>query len=111
MLGYPLNCVWYAKLPAELHQQAAKFQNLRLCISTTGPANLLFFLWLRSMGDVLTTEKTVNSLIPGIQLMENPAHGKLLLMTTAQRAGWLLRPDGTSTGTIVQPPTADPRLP
>lgn len=71
MLGYPLNCVWYAKLPAELHQQAAKFQNLRLCISTTGPTNFLFFLWLRSMGDVLTTEKTVNSLIPGIQLMES----------------------------------------
>ncbi|MCB1274230.1 MAG: Lrp/AsnC family transcriptional regulator [Leucobacter sp.] len=99
-LGYPVNCIWYANLPAERHGEAAAalstLRNLRLCMSTTGPTNLLFSLWLRSTSEILPQEVRITDLVPGIQLAE-----RSVVMSTAKRLGWLLNPDGTSKGVLV----------
>lgn len=101
--GLPVSCQWFARVPAGKHEQAAEamktFRNLRLCVSTTGMTNFIFVLWLRTVADVMTAERTIVERVPGIELIESA-----ITLNHAKRVGWLLNPDSTATGEVIIPP-------
>ncbi|MGO4103501.1 Lrp/AsnC family transcriptional regulator [Leifsonia sp. YAF41] len=105
--GLPLTCQWFAKVPAGQHELAAEairsLPNVRLCASTTGPTNFIIVMWLTGIAEVMPTERLIVEKIPGIELTESA-----IALNIVKRVGWMLRPDGTSTGTVVtpRPPTS-----
>ncbi|WP_285727911.1 Lrp/AsnC family transcriptional regulator [Psychromicrobium xiongbiense] len=101
--GYPVACRWLAKAPAGRHAQMAAslsgLRNVRLAASTTGRTNFIILMWLRTVADVLTAELTLQERIPEIELVRST-----VMMRSAKRVGFMLRPDGTATGEMVAVP-------
>lgn len=98
--GYPVACQWYVRVPAAQLQAAVSYlrshRTLRLCASTTGDANLTFFLWLRTPGDIPDVEAGLQAAAPGAQVLESEVG-----VRTHKRMGWLLNEDSTATGEVV----------
>ncbi|TAP39067.1 AsnC family transcriptional regulator [Arthrobacter sp. S39] len=98
--GYPVACQWYVRVPAAQLQAAVDYlrshRTLRLCASTTGDANLTFFLWLRTPGDIPDVEAGLQAAAPGAQVLESEVG-----VRTHKRMGWLLSEDSTATGEVV----------
>lgn len=95
--GFPIAAQWYARVPASQHQQAAKalaaIPNMRLVCTVTGEANLMIAMWLGSVNDLLEAERSLEAAAPGIVLSESS-----LLLASAKRMGWIVRPDSTTDG-------------
>lgn len=107
LTGHPVTCQWFARVPAGRHEEAAAvlkaFRNLRLCVSTTGPTNFLFVLWLRTLADVMTVERLIAERMPEMELVESA-----VMLRHYKRVGWLLNPDTTTSGEVVVPRTPSP---
>lgn len=100
--GWPVNVQWHARLLAGEHAAAAArltALNPRLVVSCTGGSNLVVTFWLRSLNDVLATEHAIEKAVPGITLVQSR-----VLIRALKRHGWVLRPDGTTTGAFVSVP-------
>ncbi|MFJ3958048.1 Lrp/AsnC family transcriptional regulator [Arthrobacter sp. NPDC090010] len=101
--GYPVACRWLAKAPAGRHAETAAalsgLRNVRLAASTTGRSNFIIMMWLRTVADVLTAELALQERIPGLELIRST-----VMMRSAKRVGFMLRPDGTATGEVVAAP-------
>lgn len=98
--GYPLTCQWYARVPQAQTEAAVRYlrsyRTLRLCASITGDTNLMFFMWLRTPGDIMDVEGGLQAAAPGVQVVESDVG-----VRTHKRMGWLLREDSTATGEVV----------
>lgn len=96
-VGYSLVCQWFARLPVEAHDEAARalasIGALRLCASTTGRANFTFMMWLRSAAEIMAVERAVAQLLPGLELRES-----VIIAAIPKRVGWQLDREGRRTG-------------
>lgn len=105
--GFPISCQWYANVPPSGHGRAAEYlaghRNLRFCASTTGSSNFTFVLWLRNAAGVAETEAGFLAAVPAARI-----HESSLTVRFLKRVGWLLNPDGTSTGEVVVPQYPSP---
>lgn len=101
---WPITCTWLARVPALEHERTVAalrtLPELRLCVSTTGEANMMFTVWTRSLSDVLAIERLLGDRMPWLNLVQSS-----VTLRTAKRMGWLLDADGRGTGEVV-PPTA-----
>ncbi|GAA2202733.1 Lrp/AsnC family transcriptional regulator [Sinomonas flava] len=95
LVGFPVTCTWYAKVPPGKHAAAAvavrSLRSVRLAASVTGQANFIVTMWLRSVAEVMNAELALQEKIPGIELIES-----LVMLRIAKRMGVLLDPDGRS---------------
>ena len=100
--GFPISCRWYAQVPPRDQLSAASFlaryRNLRLCASTTGTSNFTFVLWLRSPAEIGELEAEFQAAIPDSTVNESS-----VTINYIKRVGWMLNPDGTSTGEVILP--------
>jgi hypothetical protein len=78
----------------------ATFPELRMCVSTTGDANLAMTFRTRSPHDMLRVERKLGMHLPWLRLRDNA-----ITLRTPKRMGWLLDGAGRATGTVI-PPTA-----
>ncbi|WP_188836366.1 Lrp/AsnC family transcriptional regulator [Flexivirga endophytica] len=101
--GFPISCQWSARVPADAHDSAARalaaMPQVRLAASTTGEANFVIIMWLRSVAEVMDVELALTQRIPGIELLRNT-----IILRATKRVGWLLNPDTTSQGPARHPP-------
>lgn len=99
---WPILCNWQARVPTAEHDRTAKalatLPELRLCLSTTGEANLYFTVWAESLPDLLRIERLLAERLPWLELTNSTVTLRLL-----KRMGWLLHPDGRCTGEVVPP--------
>jgi DNA-binding Lrp family transcriptional regulator len=99
---WPILCYWHARVPIAEHERTAAalatLPELRLCLSTTGTANLYFSVWARSLPDLLRIERLLGERLPWLELAESS-----VTLRTLKRMGWLLGPDGRCTGEVVTP--------
>lgn len=102
LTGFPVNCVWFGRLPAAEHAEAARtlagFGKLRLCASTTGSTNFFFSMWLRNAADIMQIERSAGEQLPHLELLES-----VVIANARKRVGWMLNRDGTATGEVVVP--------
>lgn len=95
--GFPVSCQWYLRVPADAHDSAAQalaaMPQVRLAASTTGEANFVIIMWLRSVAEVMDVELALDQRIPGVELLRNT-----LIMRATKRVGWLLNADTTGGG-------------
>lgn len=99
---WPIVCTWFAHIPVSqldrTVQALTTLPELRLCVSTTGKTNLMMVLWARSTGELLSLERLLGEKLPWMTLSDS-----VLLLRSPKRMGWLLHPDGRSTGEVVAP--------
>ncbi|MGQ7787526.1 Lrp/AsnC family transcriptional regulator [Nesterenkonia sp. K-15-9-6] len=102
LLGYPLVCQWFARLPTTLHPRAAallaQMGALRLCTSTTGTTNFLFMMWLRSAAEITEIEQQIEEALPSLQLAES-----VVLTHIPKRVGWALDEQGRAGQLLTKP--------
>lgn len=95
--GFPVSCQWSARVPADAHLQAARalaaMPQVRLAASTTGGANFIIVMWLRSVAEVMDVELALTQRIPRIELLRST-----IILRATKRVGWLLNPDSTGIG-------------
>ncbi|WP_246136322.1 Lrp/AsnC family transcriptional regulator [Leekyejoonella antrihumi] len=100
--GFPISCQWTARVPAGSHDDAARalatMPQVRLAASTTGMANFIIVMWLRSVADVMDVELALAQRIPGIELLRST-----IILSATKRVGWLLNPDTTGIGPAQHP--------
>ena len=98
----PISCTWRARLTAadEARTVAAlrTLPNLRLCMSTTGEANLLITVWTVDLARVLDIERELGDKLPWLELRDSGIN-----LRTVKRLGWLLDENGYATGQTITP--------
>lgn len=96
-VGFSLVCQWFARLPVDAHDDAARALSsigaLRLCASTTGRTNFTFMMWLRSAADIMAVERAAARHLPGLELRES-----VIISSIPKRVGWELDRDGRRSG-------------
>lgn len=97
-----LHCTWLARVPEEEKERTvaalATLPELRLCVSTSGPTNLLVSVWARSPADLMRLERLVGERMPWFALDES-----VVMLRTIKRFGWVVDDRGRATGQIVTP--------
>lgn len=103
----PISCTWRARLrPADQTKTVAALgtlPNLRLCMSTTGEANLLITAWAIDLARVLEIEQDLGAKLPWLTLRDSGIN-----LRTAKRVGWLLDERGYATGSLITPSALRP---
>jgi len=98
----PISCTWRARVrPADRTRTIAALHtlpNLRLCMSTTGEANLLITAWAVDLARVLEIEQDLGDKLPWLALRDSGIN-----LRTAKRVGWLLDENGYATGELITP--------
>ena len=98
----PISCTWRARLTAadETRTVAAlrTLPNLRLCMSTTGEANLLITVWTVDLARVLDIERELGAKLPWLKLRDSGIN-----LRTVKRLGSLLDENGYATGETITP--------
>lgn len=98
----PISCTWRARLrPADQMRTVATLHtlpNLRLCMSTTGEANLLITAWTVDLARILEIEQDLGAKMPWLELRDSGIN-----LRTAKRVGWLLDHNGCATGEVITP--------
>ncbi|HET8599595.1 MAG TPA: Lrp/AsnC family transcriptional regulator [Segeticoccus sp.] len=99
---WPIVCNWQARVPTAEHDRTARalatLPELRLCLTTTGEANLYFTVWAESLPDLLRIERLLAERLPWLEL-----RGSTVTLRQLKRMGWLLHPDSRCTGEVVAP--------
>jgi hypothetical protein len=100
--GWPIACSWFASVrPAEKSAaiaQLARLRQLRMCLSVTGRANLVFTIYTRSVDGIARFEAAIGTAVPDLQPIETMIH-----LRTRKRMGHLIDTEGRATGDIVVP--------
>jgi DNA-binding Lrp family transcriptional regulator len=98
----PISCTWRARLrPADHARTIAALHtlpHLRLCMSTTGDANLLIVTWTSGLDRILEIEQVLGEKLPWLELRDSGIN-----LRTSKRVGWLLDDRGRATGEVVTP--------
>jgi DNA-binding Lrp family transcriptional regulator len=97
-----ISCTWAGRVAAADHDRTvaalATLPELRLCASTTGGTNMMITVWVRSLMEVHRLELLLGERLPWLQLRETAVN-----LRTPKRMGWMLGPDGRTTGEVVAP--------
>ncbi|MET7905021.1 Lrp/AsnC family transcriptional regulator [Streptomyces sp. NPDC005355] len=71
---WPVSATLWARVPADRLESTARgllsLAEVRLCASVTGPNNLLFTVWLRSVADVQRLEAQLAERLPHLTLLD-----------------------------------------
>jgi DNA-binding Lrp family transcriptional regulator len=90
--GYPVMCQWFARVPPEDHDRVhaflRRYRTLRLLLSVTGEANLVFTIWLRHPGEILQLELDLLAAVPTVRLLRTDSG-----LAMYKRMGRLLSPN------------------
>lgn len=104
---WPVNCTYLARVPAaEHHRSVASLKTmpeLRLCVSTTGETNMMFAVWVASVGELMTLEQRLGKHLPWLDIVDSA-----VILRTVKRMGWLLDERGAATGEVVVPSALRP---
>ncbi|WP_031470469.1 Lrp/AsnC family transcriptional regulator [Sciscionella sediminilitoris] len=99
---WPIVYTWFARVPMSAMERTvralATLPELRLCLSISGKANLVFAVWARSPGDLMRLEHRMNEKLPWLTLLES-----VQTLRMPKRMGWLLDGYGRSRGEFVEP--------
>lgn len=97
---WPVVCTWFAQVPAGSLERTVRslrtIPELRLCLSVSGKANLLFIVWARSVNDLARLERRMSEKLPWLTLVEST-----LTLRMPKRMGWLLDEYGRNTGEFI----------
>lgn len=97
---WPVCVTWWMRLPTASVDGAVtrvrRDARVRLCLSLTGPANLLVTAWTASMPDLVGMQHQLETLLPDAQIVDTS-----VILRTRKRMGWLLHPDGRCTGEVI----------
>ncbi len=100
--SWTVSSTWTAHVEPADHRRTvralATMPELRMCLSTTGDANLAMTFWTRSPHDMLRIERTLGHHLPWLRLRDNAIN-----LRTPKRMGWLLDATGRATGRIIPP--------
>jgi DNA-binding Lrp family transcriptional regulator len=104
---WPIAATLWCRVPAaerpSLVAALRRDPRLRLCLSLTGPTNFLVTMWNTSLTDLMRTQEWIEGLLPTGEIVDTA-----VLLRTRKRIGWMLHPDGRTTGEVV-PYVADDR--
>lgn len=100
--GWPLSQYLLVSIaPAEIPRSVAALADIpqvRMCLTVTGNANLMLSVHARTVAELTDIERTIGRITPSVQHVDS-----ILEMRTHKQMGWLLHPDGRSTGQVVRP--------
>lgn len=92
---WPITVTWWCRAPVREHRRIVEVittrPELRLCLSLTGPANLLISMWVASLSHLLRVQSWMEANIAGLEIQENA-----LILRTRKRMGWELDAMGRS---------------
>lgn len=107
---WPVSATLWAQVPADQLETAARgllsLAEVRLCTSVTGPNNLLFTVWLRSVSDVQRLEAKLAERLPVLSLVD-----RAIALRQTKLMGHLVAPGGRETGIVPVDIWADTRAP
>lgn len=105
--GWGVTCSWLGQLPlgerARAIDRLCRQPQVRVCMSTTGPSNLIWTIFARSAEGIARFEEIMGSLIPGLTPAESLVH-----LRTRKKMGWLTDASGHATGEVVVPTVLKP---
>lgn len=97
--GFPVWCQWHARVPpadhGAVHEFLKRYRTLRLLLSVTGEANLVFTLWLRHAGEIQELELALLASVPSVKLLHTDAGLRMY-----KRMGRLIGVDSRATGFV-----------
>lgn len=97
---WPICVTWWIRLPTAAVEHAVRRvrtdPRVRLCLSLTGPENLLVTVWTHSLGELVGMQSALERSLPQAQIVDTS-----VILRTRKRMGWLLHPDGRATGACV----------
>ncbi|MEJ8277550.1 Lrp/AsnC family transcriptional regulator [Pseudonocardia spirodelae] len=94
---WPICVTWWIGLPTAGVEDAVRRvrtdPRVRLCLSLTGPENLLITAWTHSLGELVGMQSALERDLPDARIADTS-----VILRTRKRMGWLLHPDGRCTG-------------
>lgn len=86
---WPVTVTWWCRAPVKDHRRVVEListrPELRLCLSLTGPANLLVSMWVASLSHLLRVQSWMEANVSSLEILENA-----LILRTHKRMGWEL---------------------
>lgn len=105
--GRPVLATFLADLPPdrldEIGPQLARLPEARLCVSVTGPHNLVLAVWERSLADVQRLETALARRFPDLRVAE-----RRVSLRTVKRMGRILDADGRAVRAVPMDIWRDP---
>jgi len=100
--GWSVSSTWTAHVePADQQRTVAALATLpelRMCLSTTGDANIMMTVWTRALHDIQRIERLFGERLPWMRIRENAVN-----LRTPKRMGWILDAKGRATGEVIVP--------
>ncbi|MFP5020254.1 Lrp/AsnC family transcriptional regulator [Pseudonocardia phyllosphaerae] len=97
---WPVCVTWWIRMPTAAVPGAVRRirrdPRVRLCLSLTGPANVLVTAWTQSLPELVAMQAVLERELPEAEIVDTS-----VVLRTRKRMGWLLHPDGRCTGTSV----------
>lgn len=95
-----ISVTWWCRVPEgrrpALVAALANHPMVRLGVTLTGSTNFLFTMWLHDPADILTVQAWLEKQVPEVQIAD-----VAVTLRHHKRIGWLLDPEGRSTGEVV----------
>ncbi|MEV7796646.1 Lrp/AsnC family transcriptional regulator [Streptomyces sp. NPDC087512] len=96
---WPVSATLWAKAPADRLDQIARgllaLSEVRMCMSVTGPHNLVFTVWLRSVADVQRLEAQLAERLPHLALVD-----RAIALRQIKLMGRLIDETGRAAGVV-----------
>ncbi|MFR9673809.1 Lrp/AsnC family transcriptional regulator [Streptomyces sp. TR06-5] len=96
---WPVSATLWAQVPADRVDVTARgllsMAEVRLCTAVTGPQNLIFTVWLRSIADVQRLEAQLAEALPQLTLVD-----RAIALRQTKLMGRLIGPGGSAVGLV-----------
>lgn len=93
LAGFPTSVVYLANVPhGQLEHTGsalARMEQIRSCVSVSGPHNLLMFVWFHGLHDITAFETTLTERFPALEVKD-----RAVALRSPKRMGWLLDDHG-----------------
>ncbi|MFI8849400.1 Lrp/AsnC family transcriptional regulator [Streptomyces sp. 891-h] len=103
--GWPVIAHFWARIPPQDLETTARalvtLPEIRMCAAMTGTDNLIFIVWLHSLGDSQRLEESLAKRFPTLELTE-----RAVVLRMTKRMGWLLDDLGRATSVVPIDPWA-----
>ncbi|WP_232668555.1 Lrp/AsnC family transcriptional regulator [Pseudonocardia sp. TRM90224] len=97
--AWPVSATWWCRVPANaqagLVEAVRREPRVRLCMSVTGPENILIGMWTASVADVMRMRAWLETHLGGGMIADTA-----VVLRTRKRIAWMLHPDGRCTGEV-----------
>ncbi|MCX5393988.1 Lrp/AsnC family transcriptional regulator [Streptomyces sp. NPDC006482] len=99
LAGLSTMVVYRTSVPHTLLEQTgnalARLEQVRMCVSVSGPYNLLVLVWLHGLGAVDPFEALLAERFPALEVQD-----RTVSLSSRKRMGWLLDEQGRATGRV-----------